>query len=324
MRIDVIGGGAIGLLFGSRLAKAGADVHIWTRTRRQAAELAEEGIELRPLDGSAARTVRVKSGWIGDADHWPGDANRDDRAGRFLLLTVKQTDVNEQLLEQLAVLACQVNGHRPTIVCLQNGVGHLERIKSRTGEATVLAAVTTEGAKRLNARSVQHTGSGDTWIGPWPGNGNKLDHKLENQQKMLISMLQTAGFASSLSNEMENLILRKLMINAVINPLTALYDVTNGELPQHPARKRLMKALLTETETVLRAAGMNIREDGWRLIEEVCDRTGGNVSSMLSDVRAGRKTEIDSINGQIVKMAENLLLAAPLNQAIVELVHALD
>lgn len=324
MRIDVIGGGSIGLLYGAKLADAGAEVTIWTRSKEQAELLSAQGILLQELDGTSKRIERVNSNWI---DRFSG--RFADKAGqhlnsfRWILLTVKQTDINERLLDQLNAFSASSTDGAAAVVCLQNGIGHLDRIKKKLQDTPLFAAVTTEGAKRIDGRTVQHTGKGQLWLGEWSGNKSNRDESLEIPQKMLISLLQSAGFTSFLSNDMENRIFAKLLINAVINPLTAMFDVTNGELPMHPTRESLMRALYAETELILRKAGMTMAHDGWQQIIEVCRQTSGNVSSMLSDVRAGRTTEIDAINGGIVRLAEQFDIPAPINRAVTALIQAL-
>lgn len=324
MRIEVIGGGSIGLLYGARLAEAGAEVTIWTRSKEQAEQLRMQGILLQELNGVSNRIVPVKSNWTErfagkfmDTDGHPRESFR------WILLTVKQTDINDRLLDQLNAFAASLTDESAAVVCLQNGIGHLERIKKKLPDTPLFAAVTTEGAKRIDGRTVQHTGKGQLWLGEWSGNKCNRDEALEVSQKMLISLLQSAGFTSFLSNDMENRIFVKLLINAVINPLTAIFDVTNGELPLHPSRESLMRALYTETELILKEAGMTMTHDGWQQIIEVCRQTSGNVSSMLSDVRAGRATEIDAINGGIARLAEQYDRPAPMNRAVTALIQAL-
>lgn len=325
MQIDVIGGGSIGLLFGAKLAEAGADVRIWTRSEEQSALLSSQGIRLRERDGTSDRSIRVKSIWSERSSnkHLLKSGNRPGAAYRWVLLTVKQTDLNDQLLAKLVEITTCSESEEVAVVCLQNGIGHLERIQSKLPNKPLFAAVTTEGAKRIDSRSVEHTGKGQLWLGKWNGNERKRDESLEISQKMLISMLQSAGFTSFLSNDMENRIFNKLLINAVINPLTALFDIKNGDLPNHPSREKLMRKLYEETELVLVKAGMTLPSDGWQLIIDVCKQTSANSSSMLSDIRAGRVTEIDAINGGIVRLAGKHKLHAPVNQAIIELVQAL-
>lgn len=325
MQIDVVGGGSIGLLYGAKLAEAGADVTIWTRSEEQAALLEAQGIRLVELGGTSERLIRVRSIWSEHSSDQKRLSNKNlQEAGyRWVMLTVKQTDLNDRLIASLVTITSGREEGHTAVVCLQNGTGHLERIHNRLPNMPLFAAVTTEGAKRLDSRSVEHTGKGQLWLGEWTGNGRKQDQSLDIPQKMLVSMLQSAGFTSYLSNDLDNRIFNKLLINAVINPLTAIFDVENGELPSHPTRLRLMRDLYAETEMVLVKAGMSMPEDGLQLILDVCKQTSRNISSMLSDIRAGRATEIDAINGGVAKLAEKHGLQAPLNQAITELVKAL-
>lgn len=324
MQFDIIGGGSIGLLYGARLAEAGADVTIWTRSEEQASMLLSNGIALRELDGASERIVKVRSRWSRDAANLSTPSVVKNRAAdRWILLTVKQTDLNEELLDQLAHIAAYGGHPAAAVICLQNGIGHLEKLQNRLLHTPLIAAVTTEGAKRLDGRSVEHTGKGQLFLAEWTENQRKQDDSFEIAQKMLVNMLQSAGFTIKLSNDIDNRIFSKLLINAVINPLTAIFDVTNGELPNHSTRENLMRALYGESEKILRAAGMTTEIDGWQQIIEVCKLTSGNVSSMLSDIRAGKETEISAINGGIVRLAESCGLEAPLNKAIIELVQAL-
>lgn len=322
MRIDIIGGGAIGLLYGSRLAAAGADVVLWTRTERQSKRLALLGVRLLSSDGAAERTVKLRSEWAGSAGLIVADeASADAQDVRWIIVAVKQTDIGAGFMEQLRGMIAAYPGES-AILCLQNGLGHLERLISELEDTPVYAAVTTEGARRLDERTVQHTGEGELWISELAENGHEAGGCLEKSQKMLLNLLQTAGIDVFLSNDMKNRIYYKLLINAVINPLTAIYDVLNGELPKQPNRFTLMKELYKETEAVLLQDGMRWSEDGWERLLEVCDRTGGNVSSMLSDVRAGRETEISAINGAIIRLAARYGMEAPLNAAVTAIIYA--
>jgi 2-dehydropantoate 2-reductase len=325
LRIDVVGGGALGLLYGAKLADAGADVTIWTRSEEQALLLAEQGIRLIELGGASERLIRVRSEWMERVSErkWMKDQNSEEIAYSWVLLTVKQTDLNDKLLERLAQMTRSSENDGSAILCLQNGIGHLEKVRSKLPNMPLHAAVTTEGAKRLDSRTVEHTGKGQLWLGEWGENGRKEDKSLAFSQKMLVSMLQSAGFASFLSNDLDNRIFHKLLINAVINPLTAIFDVENGQLPEHPMREKLMRELYAETEFILVNAGMRMPDDGWQLIIDVCRQTSRNISSMLSDVRAGRVTEIDAINGGVAALAAKHGLEAPLNRAVTELVQAL-
>lgn len=94
------------------------------------------------------------------------------------------------------------------------------------------------------------------------------------------------------------------MINAVINPLTAIWRVPNGGLLASPERVQIMKELYTEAVQTYDACGINYEKHVWEAILEVCRATSGNISSMLADVLASRETEIRWINGSIVNMGQ--------------------
>lgn len=326
MRIDIIGGGSLGLLFGAKLADAGASITVWTRTERQAEMLRRQGIRLLDANGMNEQIVPVRSEWLwGEERYIREGGGRVETASssplHWLILAVKQPDIDEELIGQLRRLIAK-NEEPVSILCLQNGIGHLERLSDGLEGALVWAAVTTVGAKRLDARSIEHTGHGQLWLSEIAENMQIHYKKIGKSQKMLVEMLETAGFTVLLSNDMNNRIYYKLLVNAVINPLTAIFDVLNGELPQHPRRLALMRSLYDETEKILIHAGMERERDGWQQLLVVCERTSSNISSMLSDVRAGRRSEIAAINGEIIKLAARYGLTAPLNHAVIAMVEA--
>ncbi|WP_165279873.1 ketopantoate reductase family protein [Paenibacillus protaetiae] len=324
MEMDVIGGGSIGLLFAAKLALSGQKVNVWTRTERQAGEINSSGLTLIGESGPTASNIRVASYPV----RISGRDGVSSGEPRMALLTVKQAAITEELILFLGELLSHPGS---VIICLQNGIGHLEKLEASLPHAEVLAAVTTEGARRINGCSVQHTGRGELWFGKAAphgaenetGKGENVGMRPDNRHILFLDILNAAGFRSFLSNDMNNRIFQKLLINAVINPLTAIYDVRNGELPEHPLRLRLMEALYEETAALLMASGWKPQGDGWQNIMGVCRATAANVSSMLSDVRAGRPTEIEWINGGIVRLAERLGSKAPLNEALLAIVKKL-
>lgn len=311
LKIHIVGGGAIGLLHAGLLARAGQEVTVWTRTDKQAERLQAEGVRLETLDG-VVRDIAVDSHSLSSLQAGPIG---EEHSAAWIILTVKQSHIDESLLHRLRRLSSGTTA----ILCLQNGIGHMEKLAAALPDALLYAGVTSVGARRLDdARHVRHTGDGPLWFGAY--SEDKKDDYLQN---LLLKILKTAGFRAGLSNEMKDMIYQKLLINAVINPLTAIYDTTNGELPQHPTRLRLMRSLYEETSAILSADGMKPGGDGWQLVMQVCAATAANVSSMLSDVRAGRQTEIDWINGGVSGLAVRLGIASPLNDAVTALVKQL-
>lgn len=326
MHIHVVGAGSIGLLISAMLAAAGAKVTIWTRSGEQADRIAKQGLLLHRLDG-AEQVVNIESNWIENTD---ADTSTDDgHASRWIIVTVKQTHLNDVLLSHIASLAGAARERQgfTAVLALQNGIGHMQKLYQTLPEVPLYAAVISAGARRLDLRAVSHTGEGELWFGAVDENRSKWDNSRVNEQKMLLNALQTAGFTAFLSNDSEEMLDRiynKLLVNAVINPLTSIFDVKNGDLPLQPQRELLMRALYEESEQVLMKAGMKPIKEGWQRVLDVCSRTSGNVSSMLSDVRAGRATEIDAINGGIVELAKRQGVDAPLNLAVIAMIGAMQ
>ncbi|GGG10349.1 ketopantoate reductase family protein [Paenibacillus abyssi] len=316
MNVSVIGGGAIGLLYAARLAMSGNRVQVWTRTEDQALALQAKGIVL--LERHVSAVVHVEARTALTAESLGAKTMDSD----LILLTVKQPHINEDLMMLLQHIA------KPgtMVLCLQNGIGHMDKLRSRLPQLSFAAAVTTEGALREDSCTVNHTGHGELWIEKM-GETHIPSGMAENlaiKQKMFVQHLESAGIKAFLSNEMNNRIYQKLLINSVINPLTALYGVKNGELPSDPLRRSLMFAVYKESSLILAAAGLAGDTDHWERVLAVCASTADNESSMLRDVRAGRRTEIDWINGGISALASEHEMAAPLNDSVTALINALS
>ncbi|REJ19928.1 MAG: 2-dehydropantoate 2-reductase [Paenibacillaceae bacterium] len=311
MLVEIAGGGAIGLAWAVRLAAAGVGTRLWTRTREQAALIREGGATLAVGDGMVraapdARPAEPEAA----AEAAAADAGRE----RWIIAAMK----SHQLTGESAVrfLRTLAGVERAPVICLANGIGHMEYLASRMPEMPLLHAVTTEGALREGPAAVRLTGEGRTVIGMHPAIGRK-------RQILLVDTLSAAGIAAVLSNNIMDHVYGKLLVNAVVNPLTALFRVKNGELPGDPVRRRLMRALFHETLAVLKAAGMRTDGGEWDRLLDVIRRTADNRSSMLVDVEAGRPTEIDAINGGVARLARKAGIAAPLNEAVAALVGAI-
>ncbi|TVY00568.1 ketopantoate reductase family protein [Cohnella terricola] len=301
--VAVLGGGSLGLLLAGRLRAAGIECVVWTRTREQAARLTAEGLTLEENDGGRSRRIEIEAQALEDI--------RNIGEG-IVLLAVKQTALTPSFLERLAGIVPPEG----TIVLFQNGIGHEELLRNALPGRTLLTALTTEGALRINDTTVRHTGHGDIRI----GDDGDMDR---NRIRSVEEMLKEAGFSVFLSKQLKEAIMRKLLVNAVINPLTAILRVPNGELTATQHRLELMRALFEETFGILSGYGLSDKSDSWNVVLGVCEATRNNRSSMLQDVIAGRPTEIDSINGAISRMAAEQGLTAPWNDAVTAMVKAI-
>lgn len=317
VKIAVLGGGSLGLLLAGRLTASGCECVLWSRSAEQAELLNIQGLMLEDHVGQTSIQVGIHAVPIIDAKPFKEGP---------VLLAVKQTALTPLFLERLAVVI--PNGG--TIVLFQNGIGHVELVRQALPGRHILTAVTTEGAQRIDATTVRHTGRGDTRIGEWQLHEvtNASEHSNsanENAASMLLlveRLLKQAGFSVLLSKQLRDEILHKLLINAVINPLTALLRVRNGELMKSVDRVRLMKALFNETFDILSPYGIREASELWDKVMQICAATADNESSMLQDVTSHKETEIEFINGAICRMAEEQGRAAPWNEAVTALVKA--
>ncbi|RXZ77123.1 2-dehydropantoate 2-reductase [Paenibacillaceae bacterium] len=308
MNFCIIGGGAIGLLYAARLARAGNQVLVLTRTAEQALRLTSDGITLLEQGGSSVIAVQAMPASDGFA--------YGDTAFDAVWLAVKQQHIDEEMLHviQRAAAIMATSDASAPVLCLQNGIGHMEALRAALPHLSFSVAVTTEGALRHDMCTVSHTGIGQLWL--------ESDEQDEEKQKMLLNTVKKAGIDVLLSNEMNIRINQKLLINAVVNPLTAIYGLRNGDLPAEPVRIALMEALFNETAAVLDIAKED-RDGEWQRLLQVCQATAQNESSMLKDVKSGRSTEIDWLNGKIAALAAKRGMAAPLNEAVTALVKAI-
>jgi 2-dehydropantoate 2-reductase len=322
MKWACIGAGSIGLLFAGKLAASGADLTLLTRTEKQAHALQSEGLAIH--ENGKKLLVRVKtevfgrdseSGTPAEEGHSIAASNCPD----WILLAVKQQHLTDGFLRRLAKLA----GAHAKLLCFQNGMGHVEKISAYIPVSRIYLAITTEGARKRSDREVDHTGAGVTRIGPAR---NESEGVFAEMEILLEKMLNQAGFQTMLSKHMDEAVWRKLLINAAINPLTALLGVKNGELLRNGHAAQLMRRIAYEGAEVARASGLALAGDGdlWEQIADVCVRTADNHSSMLQDLMDGRVTEIDWITGAILEQAGKLGVPVPANETVYRLVKALE
>lgn len=293
----VVGTGAMACLFAARLAAAGTSVSMLGSWPAGIQALREYGVRVVGQDG------QEQAYWVQVLP-----AVEDCRAERFsyALVLVKAWQTAEAA-RQLS--ACLAPGG--LALTLQNGLGNREILAGTLGEDRVALGITTIGANLLGPGRVQPAGEGNVSLSAHP----RLDP--------LANLLRQAGFVVEEASDPTALIWGKLVINAAINPLTALLGVPNGELVVRPAARQLMTAAAREAAAV--AAGLGIRlpyPDPALAAENVARRTAANRSSMLQDILRGAPTEIDAICGAIVQAGEAVRVPAPINQTLWLLVKA--
>jgi 2-dehydropantoate 2-reductase len=214
-------------------------------------------------------------------------------------------------------------GEGTTVWSTQNGMGNYEAMAAVVEKDRIVGGSTTLGANELGPGHVHHAGEGDTFIG-------ELDGSISARVEQIAGKLTAAGIKVEVRDDIQKIIWSKLIINVGINALTAILKVRNGVLVEHQPSTSLMEAAVSEAVRV--AAGQGIAFDEAQIqqrVKEVARLTARNRSSMLQDMLAGRRTEIDYINGAIARLGDApinraLLGDAPINRALCDLVRALE
>jgi 2-dehydropantoate 2-reductase len=293
--ILIVGSGALGCLFAARLAAMGQRVQM-LGTWREGVVALQRGVTLVAADGSK-QTFPVEASLEA----------KDFRGAKQAIVLVKAWQTERaagQLAECLAADGLALT--------LQNGLGNREKLAAQLGEGRVAYGVITTGATLLGPGEVRWAGEGQISLGAHA----KLD--------LLPGVLQTAGFKVVNVENVDSVAWSKLVINAAINPLTAVLGISNGELLTRTDARELSAALANEVAAV--AAKKNIAltfADPVAAAEDVAGRTAANLSSMLQDVRRGARTEIDAICGEVVKAGEAVGVPTPVNETMWRLVRAM-
>ncbi len=299
MRIAMVGAGAMGSLFGGRLACV-ADVWLVDPWREHVEAIRREGLRL--VEGEAEHTVKVAA--TGD----PSEVGAVDLA--IVFVKSHQTPWAAGVARQLL----QPDGLALT---LQNGLGNGEALAQTLGAERVWVGVTSHGATLLGPGRVRHAGSGPTHLA--------LRADVADKVEEAVRLFRQAGLETHLSENLDSLIWGKLVVNVGINALTALLRVPNGVLAEDEAACMLMERAVAEAVAVAQVKGITLPyPDPQRRVREVAVATGANRSSMLQDVLRGSTTEIGVINGAVVREARRLGLPAPVNELLTDLVRAVE
>jgi len=308
LRIAVAGAGAVGSVFGGKLAAAGHDVLLVGRDPHMA-EVARAGLRI--------------SGVFGDTHARPKVAtDLADAAGAYdaVLITVKSHATRE--------VARRLATWRPApalAVSLQNGLGNAEAIAEELPRSRVLAGRVIFGAVveapgfvdvTVNARPVA--------IGPLRPDGSAAD-----VARGLAAAIDASGIPCEPVASTEPLLWEKVLYNCGLNPLGALHGLTYGEVVASERTRAKLDAAIREGWHVARAAGISLR---WRDADEFLDYfystllppTAAHRSSMRQDLEAGRRTEIDAISGAIARAGARLGIATPIADELVAAVRAAE
>jgi 2-dehydropantoate 2-reductase len=298
-RLAIIGVGAMGSLFGCRLSPL-TELVMFGNWPEQLRAIRQDGLLLIDPSGRQSRhQVRVTS------------QTRHMKAFDVALILVKSWQT-----ERAARQASELLSEDGLAVTLQNGLGNIDILGAYVGQGRAALGVTSEGAMMIGPGVVRHAGAGLTHLAATTETESGL-HKLAD-------LFDRAGFVTELTSDPEALVWGKLSINAGINPLTALLQVTNGFLVEDETACQLMRWAAEETQAVALALGIALPfSSASERALEVARATAANRSSMAQDVVRGMPTEIEAITGQVVETGQQLGVPVPVNEALLLLVRSL-
>ena len=287
--ILILGTGALACLFAARYSAAGAPVTLLGTWPEGLEAIRQQGVRLVEVNGrEQAYPVQVV------------DNPRACAGARQALVLVKSWQTG-RAARQLAVCLAEDG----LALTLQNGLGNRQALEQALGASRVALGVTTVGANLLGPGRVRPAGEGTITLGEHAG------------IRPVVEGLRIAGFTVELTSDPTGLLWGKLVINAAINPITALLGIANGELLERPQARWLAAATALEAAEVARAQGIHLPyPDPEAAVEGVAGRTAANRSSMLQDVQRKAPTEIDAICGAIVLAGELWGVPTPVNRTL--------
>jgi 2-dehydropantoate 2-reductase len=302
MKIAVIGAGAMGGLFGARLAQAGEDVTLVDVAPQAVDAINANGVRLDEKSGGS-QAIRVPA--VTD----PADVGPVD-----LVLVFVKCYHTEAALRAAAPL---LNGNT-AVLTLQNGWGNAARIAAIVGEARVLVGLTYHSATMLGPGHVLHAGQGMTFVGEMNGTTSP-------RMEQIAAAFRGAGLEVTPTADVLSQIWAKLALNCCTLPTAALLRFYAGQLVEHEEMLDMMRGLLREVVAVANAQNIALSyTERWEAITSLLRRATGAKPSMLQDVENGRRTEIDVINGAIVEAGRRQHIPTPYNEAMVWLIKSLE
>jgi len=302
MNIAIVGSGAMGSLYAALLARSGQQVWLLEKDRERVAAIARHGLSIKEADGD----------WHIPFDRITCEAE-DLGLTDLVLLFVKAYDTSEAM--HGIAPAVRTN---TTVLTLQNGLGNIEQIRQHVTGSQILAGTTAQGATLVAHGHIHHAGAGETIIGA-------PERLAFLRAEPVRALLSAAGITTTIAEDIQAVLWRKLLVNMCINPLTAILRIRNGEIVEHQPLRQLVEEIVAEGVAV--AEKLEIRIQPGEIVSkvlDVCRVTADNLSSMHQDIRWHRKTEIAQINGAVAEHARRLGVDAPINAMLSDLVLSIE
>ena len=301
-RVAVMGAGAVGSYFGGMLARAGARVTLIGRPKH---------VEAIRKDGLLLDTVTFKEYVAMNASTDPADV----RDAQFILFCVKTLDT-----ENAARLIAPHLSPDAIVISLQNGVDNVARIRAASG-IDALPAVVYVAAALPEPGHVKHSGRGEWIVGDYAG----AAFRSQNRPERVAEMCAAAGVPCHISTNIEVDQWTKMVMNCAGNAVTAIAQTSFAHVARNLDTREVLRTVINECVAVARAAGVALPDIDWTEKGlKNAETLGEATSSTAQDIARGKPTEIDSLNGYIVRQGKELGVPTPVNMTLFALIKLIE
>lgn len=288
-----MGAGAVGCYYGAMLARAGHEVTLIARPQHvDAVQRAGLRLQTNQSDEFIKLGASTESAGV--------------RGAQLVLFSVKSTDT-----EAAGKALAPYLGHDAAILTLQNGVDNAERLATTLGRE-VIPAVVYVAVEMAGAGHVRHHGRGELVIGR------------AGASEAIVAAFAGAGIKVEVSDNVMGALWAKLIVNSAYNALSAITQLPYGRLVQNAGVPAIMDDVVDECLAVAKAAGVHVPGDMHEAVRRIAQTMPGQYSSTAQDLARQKKTEIEHLNGFVVRKGESVGVRTPVNRTLLALVKALE
>ena len=298
MNIVILGSGAIGSFFGGMLSKKNNVTLVGRKEHIQ--KIKNQGLQ---INGKTRLKRKINA-----VEH----VYELNQSPDLLIITVKSFDTLKAITQAKGII-----GKKTIVLSFQNGLNNISQIKKVIAQNKIIAGITTHGVQFVKPGMIHHKGIGSTVIGELSEEKTKRIHHL-------ASLFNDAGIKVSISDHIEEDIWKKAIVNANINPLTAIFNCENGYLAKNPILTTMIQKITKESIEIAKKKGFSFNTE--EMIEQtmqVIGQTKQNNSSMLQSNRQGKPTEINEINGAIAKIGRVYGCDVELNDLLTKMIKTM-
>ena len=292
-QVAVMGAGAVGCYYGAMLARAGLEVTLIGRAQH--------------VEAVRRSGLRLQTSTSDDQIRLNGSTEPAGvRGAQLVLFSVKSTDTEAAGQAMKAHLE-----HEASIVTLQNGVDNAERLATTLGRE-VIPAVVYVAVEMAGPGHVRHHGRGELVIGR------------SAASDAIVAAFAAAGIQVDISDNVMGALWAKLIVNSAYNALSAITQLPYGRLVQNAGVPEVMRDVVDECLAVARAAGVKVPGEMHETVRRIAQTMPAQYSSTAQDLARKKRTEIEHLNGFVVRKGEALGVPTPVNRTLLALVQTLE